>query len=78
LNNRFRGLHSHNKKIRNIRQYNTHIEPITFANGNKIYSKYIGTYHGIINNKKIELKDVLYVPESNKNLISISKLIKQK
>eukprot|EP00833_Pecoramyces_ruminatium_P007340 jgi/Orpsp1_1/1181372/evm.model.c7180000076991.1 len=51
-----------------------HVEYITFANGDKIHSLFKGNFIGFINNYKIELKDVLYVPNSKKNLISLSKL----
>jgi len=51
-----------------------HVESITFANGDKIQSSHKGKFIGFINNNKLELEDVLYVPDSNKNLISISKL----
>lgn len=51
-----------------------HVEPITFANGNKIQSLFKGNFIHFINNNKIELNDVLNVPDSNKNLISIFEL----
>lgn len=66
-----------------LKSYNTipHKESIYFANGEKLYSKFIGDYIGYVNNTKIILKTVLYVlyiPEFKKNIISISKLIEQK
>eukprot|EP00833_Pecoramyces_ruminatium_P007745 jgi/Orpsp1_1/1181777/evm.model.c7180000078571.1 len=54
-----------------------HVENVIFANGDAIQSKFIGNYEGYINNNKITLSNVLYVPEFTKNLISISKLTKQ-
>ena len=55
-----------------------HKESISFANGDKMFSEYIGNYVGYINNTKIILKNILYIPEFKKNIISISKLIEQK
>jgi len=50
---------------------------IYFANGESVKSKYIGTYKGYINDNKINLKNVLYVPVFKKNLISIDCLSDQ-
>jgi len=54
-----------------------HKEQISFANGDKMYSKFIGDYTGFINNIKITLNNVLYVPNFKRNIISISKLTEQ-
>jgi len=48
---------------------------IFFANGDFVKSKFIGTYKGYVNDNKIKLKNVLYVPEFKKNLISIDGLV---
>jgi len=42
-----------------------------------VKSKFIGTYKGYVNDNKITLKNVLYVPEFKKNLISIDGLSDQ-
>ena len=47
-----------------------HKEQISFANGDKMYSKFIGDYTGFINNIKITLNNVLYVPNFKRNIIS--------
>jgi len=50
---------------------------IFFANGDFVKSKFISTYKGYVNDNKITLKNVLYVPEFKKNLISIDGLSDQ-
>jgi hypothetical protein len=52
-----------------------HVESITFTKRSKIQSLYKGRFIGFINNNKIELDDVSYIPDSNKYLIYISKHI---
>ena len=49
---------------------------IHFANGGMVKSKYIGNYVGLINNHKIILNDVIYVPSFKRSLISIDHLSK--
>jgi len=44
--------------------------------GGRIVSKYKGTYIGYINDNKIILKDVLYIPSFKRNLLSIYSLCK--
>jgi len=64
-------------------QFNTlhnvkpHYEIVTFANGDKVQSTYIGDFEGYINNTKISLKNVLFIPEFKRNLISIGNLLQQ-
>ena len=41
-----------------------------------VKSKYIGNYVGLINNHKIILNDVIYVPSFKRSLISIDHLSK--
>jgi len=53
------------------RKYN---EIIQFADGNTIAGTYIGTYIGYINNNEIKSKNVLYIPEFKRNLLSIDNL----
>eukprot|EP00833_Pecoramyces_ruminatium_P008238 jgi/Orpsp1_1/1182270/evm.model.c7180000080563.1 len=47
---------------------------IHFANGGIVKSKYIGNYIGLINDNKIVLNDVLYVPSFKRSLVSIDHL----
>ena len=54
-----------------------HSEPITFANGNRIYSTHKGDLHGYINDEEINLKNVLYIPNLKRNIISVTKLIEE-
>ena len=54
--------------LSNITKFN---KRIYFANGKNVKSKFIGTYKGYINDNKINLKNVLYVPVFKRNLISI-------
>eukprot|EP00833_Pecoramyces_ruminatium_P015632 jgi/Orpsp1_1/1189664/evm.model.d7180000073595.1 len=49
---------------------------IHFANGGIVKSKYIGKYIGLINDNKIVLNDVLYVPSFKRSLVSIDHLSK--
>jgi len=50
---------------------------IKFADGNCVITNKIGTYNGYINDNKIKLTKVLYVPSFQKNLISIDGLSDQ-
>ena len=50
---------------------------IYFTNGENVKPKFIGIYKGYINDNKINLKNVLYVPVFKKNLISIDCLSDQ-
>ena len=50
---------------------------IRFANGDHVVAEGIGTYHGYINDNKIKLKNVLYIPVFRKNLISVDGLSDQ-
>jgi len=60
--------------LSNISKFN---REIYFANGESVKSKFIGTYNGYINDNKITLKNVLFVPVFKKNLISIDCLSDQ-
>jgi len=60
--------------LSNITKFN---KRIYFANGENVKSKFIGTYKGYINDNKINLKNVLYVPVFKRNLISIDCLSDQ-
>ena len=63
---------THNLKcLENIQKHN---ELITFADGETVESKYKGTYTGFINESKIILKDVLYIPSFKRSLMSIHQL----
>ena len=59
-----------------LRNKFVHEEPINYANGEISKSKYVGNVVGNIKNKPIELKNVMYIPDIKKNLISIAKLVK--
>jgi len=48
---------------------------IYFATGEYVIAKSIGQYIGYVNNTKIKLNNVLYIPEFKRNLISIDQLI---
>ena len=61
--------------LKDIKQ---HHKEITLSNRNKELSNYIGNIEGYINNNKVILKDVLYIQNFKRNIISISKLIEQK
>jgi len=66
---------THNKKcLHNIRK---HYEIISFADGGTVRSECIGTYIGYINENKIVLKNVLYIPSFKRNLMSIHQLCNQ-
>jgi len=60
--------------LSNITKFN---KRIYFANGENVKSKFIGTYKGYINDNKINLKNVLYIPVFKRNLISIDCLSDQ-
>ncbi len=47
---------------------------IHFANGGMVKTELMGKYVGLINNKKIVLNDVLYVPSFKRSLLSIDHL----
>jgi len=49
-------------------------EQIVLPNGKIVLSPMRGDFFGYLNNAKFILKDVFYVPEINKNIISVSKL----
>jgi len=51
-----------------------HVEEINYANGNTTNSTHIGEIQGNMNKELLKLKEVLYVPDIKRNLISISKL----
>eukprot|EP00833_Pecoramyces_ruminatium_P014833 jgi/Orpsp1_1/1188865/evm.model.d7180000067778.1 len=55
----------------NTRDYHINIH---FANGDIVKSELIGQYIGLINNHKIILNDVLYVPSFKRSLLSIDHL----
>ena len=44
---------------------------IFFANGDYVKSKYIGEFNGYINDNKISLKNILFIPEFKRNLMSV-------
>ena len=48
---------------------------IYFTTGEYVIAKSIGQYIGYVNNTKIKLNNVLYIPEFKRNLISIDQLI---
>jgi len=52
----------------------TNIKNIYFANRSTIKSKLIGQYIGYINDEKIILNDVLYIPTFRRSLLSINHL----
>ena len=54
-----------------------HQEIISFADGGTVKSKYIGTFTGYINENKITLKNVLYIPSFKRSLMSIYQLCNQ-
>jgi len=53
-----------------------HKEPINYANGRTSFSKSIGNVEGMINDEPIKLKEVLYIPDIKRNLISIAKMVR--
>jgi len=63
---------THNKNIlTNIKNININIY---FANGSTIKSKLISQYIGYINDEKIILNDVLYIPIFKRSLLLIDHL----
>jgi len=52
-------------------------EKIALPNGKLISSTFRGQFTGFINDNKISLKNVYYVPDITKNIISVTQLIKQ-
>ena len=54
-----------------------HYELVSFANGDTTQSTHIGDFEGYINNNKISLHKVLFIPDFKRNLISIGKLTEQ-
>jgi len=60
--------------LTNIKDCN---EEIILPNGKIIHSTKQGDFIGYLNNIKFILNDVFYVPELNKNIISVSKLTQQ-
>eukprot|EP00833_Pecoramyces_ruminatium_P010547 jgi/Orpsp1_1/1184579/evm.model.c7180000090085.1 len=54
--------------LTNVRKFN---RIIYFPNGGYVRSKNIGDYIGYVNNNKIVLKDVLYIPVFKKSLLSV-------
>ena len=60
--------------LTNFRRLN---KKIYFANGQYVRSRGIGTYEGYINDYKVSLKNVLYVPSFKKNLLSVDGLSDQ-
>ena len=63
--------------IKCLKNYHKYDEVITFANGDTVTSEYIGTYIGYINECKIVLKNVLYIPSFKRSLMSIHQLCNQ-
>jgi len=61
----------------NLSEFKKCTKRIFFANGRYILSEGIGTFSEYINNYKIILKNVLYVPSFKKNLISVDALSDQ-
>jgi len=51
-----------------------HYEKIYFADGSLVESRYIGTFIGYINKNNVKFKDVLYVSEFKRGLLSIENL----
>ena len=49
-------------------------EIIQFADGDTVDATYIGSYIGYINNNETKLKNVLYIPEFKRSLLSIDNL----
>lgn len=64
-------------QLNTLHNIKPHREQVVFANGNSIYSSYKGDFESFVNNNKILLKNVLYIANFKRNLISISKLIEQ-
>jgi len=62
---------THNLKL--LKNTKPHKEYINLANGNKIKSTHIGDFEGYVNNNKIYLHNVIYIPNFKRNLISVSK-----
>jgi len=60
-----------------LSNYKKHNRRIYFANGEYVKCRGIGTYIGYINDNKITLKNVLYVPSFKKNLLSVDCLSEQ-
>lgn len=49
-------------------------ETILFAHGESVIAAFVWTYIGYINNTRLILKNVLYVPKFKRSLLSIDNL----
>jgi len=58
-------------ELQSLKNVVSHKEAISFADGGKVIATHKGDYFGYINDNKITLHDVLYVPSFKRSLISI-------